>query len=96
MSKVPPRWCSSAPRLEHELAELERVADSWAADGLKVLAIAERRLPDASLDDDAVECDLELVGVVALHDPLRVGTRGYSRRLLPPACGWRWSPVTIL
>jgi len=75
-----------------ELAELERVADSWAADGLKVLAIAERRLPDASLDDEAVECDLELVGVVALHDPLRASAHGAIRDAL--AAGLRVEMVT--
>jgi Ca2+-transporting ATPase len=36
-----------------------------------VLAVAERRLHDASLDDDA----LDLVGVVALLDPLRATAR---------------------
>ena len=74
------------------LAELERVADSWAADGLKVLAIAERSLPDASLDDEAVERDLELVGVVALHDPLRASASSAVRDAL--SAGLRVEMVT--
>ena len=52
-------------------ALLEDVAEDWASRGLKVLAVAERRLPDASLDDDELEDELRLVGLVALHDPLR-------------------------
>ena len=52
-------------------ASLEAVAEDWASRGLKVLAVAERPLLDASVDDDAVEHDLRLVGLVALQDPLR-------------------------
>jgi magnesium-transporting ATPase (P-type) len=36
-----------------------------------VLAIAERAVADASIGDEALERDLRLVGLVALHDPLR-------------------------
>jgi Ca2+-transporting ATPase len=54
-----------------EAGLIEAVAEDWASEGLKVLAVAERPLPDASLDDDALERELRLVGVVALHDPLR-------------------------
>jgi Ca2+-transporting ATPase len=50
---------------------LERLAEEWAAEGLRVLAVAERPVADASPDDDALERDLRPVGLVALHDPLR-------------------------
>ena len=75
-----------------ELAELRQVANAWASDGLKVLAIAERRLPDASLDDEAVERGLVLVGVVGLHDPLRESAPGAIREAL--AAGLRVKMVT--
>ena len=54
-----------------EAASMEAVAEGWASQGLKVLAIAERPLADASLAEDALERQLRLVGLVALHDPLR-------------------------
>ena len=54
-----------------EVASIEAVAEGWASEGLKVLAVAERQLPDTSLDEDALEHQLRLVGLVALHDPLR-------------------------
>jgi Ca2+-transporting ATPase len=51
-------------------AELERVAAGWAGQGLRVLAVAERTVA-ADADDEELERDLRLVGLVALHDPLR-------------------------
>lgn len=57
------------------VAAIEAVAEGWASEGLKVLAVAERVLPDASLDDHALERGLHLVGLVALHDPLRETAR---------------------
>ena len=59
-----------------ESGGLERLAEEWAAEGLRVLAIAERSLSDPSVTDEAVERDLRLVGLVALHDPLRETARG--------------------
>jgi Ca2+-transporting ATPase len=57
-------------------SEAERTAEAWAEEGLRVLAVAERRLPDgAGLGADEVEFDLELLGLVALHDPLRQSAR---------------------
>ena len=47
-------------------------AEAWAAEGLRVLAVAVRELEeteDPVVDD--VEHDLRLLGVIALHDPLR-------------------------
>ncbi len=54
-----------------ESASIEAVAKEWASRGLKVLAIAKRELPAAQVEDDALEVGLTLVGLVALHDPLR-------------------------
>jgi Ca2+-transporting ATPase len=75
-----------------EIRELEQVAERWASEGLKVLAIAERRAADASLDDDELELDLELVGLVALHDPLRETARDAVREAL--SAGVRVEMVT--
>jgi P-type Ca2+ transporter type 2C len=51
--------------------ELQLAAGAWATEGLRVLAVAERVVhPQAPLDE-SLESDLRLLGVVALHDPLR-------------------------
>ena len=47
------------------------LASAWAAEGLRVLAVAERELEPGSWSDAEIECDLVLLGVIALHDPLR-------------------------
>ena len=50
----------------------EEMQETWAAQGLRVLAVAERRLPSGvPEDEDTLERDLELVGLVGLQDPLR-------------------------
>jgi len=52
--------------------DLLAAAETWAGEGLRVLALASRDLErDAPLDAEEVERDLRLLGVVALHDPLR-------------------------
>jgi Ca2+-transporting ATPase len=61
-------------RARDEGAQLAQVAEEWAAGGLRVLAVAERAVPDG-VDDDDLERDLRPVGLVGLHDPLRETAR---------------------
>ena len=51
------------------------VTDNYASAGLRVLAVAERHLPDDLRDytPDTVECDLTFLGLVAMMDPPRPG-----------------------
>jgi Ca2+-transporting ATPase len=56
---------------DDEARELEESARVLASDGLRVIAVASRRLEDAAMDDDAIESGLTMIGLVALHDPLR-------------------------
>ena len=56
----------------HAVTEL---AERWASEGLRVLAVAERGVADPAAPDEALERDLEVVGLVALQDPLRVAAR---------------------
>lgn len=64
--------------------ELERVVEAMAAEGLRVLAIAERQLPEGKealfasgqgrpLAADGIERDLTVLGLVAMTDPPREG-----------------------
>ena len=46
------------------------MTERWAADGLRVLAVASRDLDGQPLGEE-IEHDLRLLGGVALHDPLR-------------------------
>ena len=49
---------------------------AWAGDGLRVLAVAAGDAhPECALDE-TVEDELELIGIVALHDPLRPTSAG--------------------
>ena len=54
-----------------ERHRIEAVADEWAHQGLRVLAVAHRTLPPGTQIDDRVDSALTCVGIVALHDPLR-------------------------
>jgi Ca2+-transporting ATPase len=54
-----------------EVRTLEERAEAWARSGLRVLAVAERLVTAAPPADDDLEAELVLVGLVALHDPLR-------------------------
>jgi Ca2+-transporting ATPase len=51
---------------------LLEAATRWADDGLRVLAVGERWLDGSSLPaEDELDDDLDLIGIVGLHDPLR-------------------------
>jgi calcium-translocating P-type ATPase len=57
------------------LSEAERAgalaaADAFAREGLRVLAVARRQVADAAIGE-RLEHDLELLGLVAMHDPPR-------------------------
>jgi P-type Ca2+ transporter type 2C len=63
-----------------ERARAELTAAAWAGEGLRVLAVAERPLPNVLEPSvDEVERDLELLGFVALHDPLMPTAAGALR-----------------
>jgi P-type Ca2+ transporter type 2C len=51
------------------LADVKRLAD----DGLRVIAVAERRVASAPLDAADAEADLAFAGLAAFRDPLRAG-----------------------
>ena len=52
--------------------ELLETADAWAAEGLRVLAVATRELGEfEDPTSDEIEHDFRLLGVIAMHDPLR-------------------------
>jgi Ca2+-transporting ATPase len=51
------------------LADVKRLAD----DGLRVIAVAERRAAEAPADVAEAESDLAFVGLAAFRDPLRAG-----------------------
>jgi Ca2+-transporting ATPase len=50
---------------------LARVAAEWGGEGLRVLAVGERPLPPGQALDDELDRGLRVLGLVALHDPLR-------------------------
>ena len=56
---------------ESDRRELLAHAAEWAAAGLRVLAVGERLLDAGEPAGDDVDRGLDLVGLVALHDPLR-------------------------
>jgi len=61
---------------DRQLRQVEAQVNAFAAQGLRVLAFAQRQLPDTGAvpqrRDDA-ECDLCLVGLIAMLDPPRRG-----------------------
>ena len=62
------------PLTEHDRERVLAVLERYAAQGLRVLAVARRRLPDGSQPPDRredAERDLVLLGLVALFDPPR-------------------------
>ena len=54
-------------------AQIEQANDDYAREGLRVLAVAQRVLPNDLLDMSAemVECDLTFMGLIAMQDPPR-------------------------
>jgi Ca2+-transporting ATPase len=69
---APEALIAGAQATAEERRALSAHAAAWAGEGLRVLAVAQRHLDAGELaDDDAVERDLSLVGLVALRDPLR-------------------------
>ncbi|HET7856024.1 MAG TPA: cation-transporting P-type ATPase, partial [Gaiellaceae bacterium] len=62
---------------EVERSEAGLTASAWAEEGLRVLAIARRELPHGiEHAAETVERELDLLGFVALHDPLRASAPG--------------------
>jgi Ca2+-transporting ATPase len=56
-----------------EVANAATVAERWAVEGLRVLALAERRIATLPAAIDAVEAELHLLGIVGITDPPRRG-----------------------
>ena len=56
---------------EYRRRELLAGALDWAADGLRVLAVGERRLSGDLPAEDELDQEIELLGLVGLSDPLR-------------------------
>ncbi|MFN8163580.1 MAG: cation-transporting P-type ATPase [Solirubrobacterales bacterium] len=70
--------CSEAS--VEERREIEALAERWASQGLRVLAVASRTLdPAAAEDPQQLERGLQLLGLVALQDPLREGAAAAVR-----------------
>ncbi|HLS78806.1 MAG TPA: cation-transporting P-type ATPase [Nocardia sp.] len=63
------------PATVADTPEAIAVAAGWARDraleGYRVLAVATRELPALAGQDDDIECDLHLIGLIALADPPR-------------------------
>jgi P-type Ca2+ transporter type 2C len=62
-------------------SELLAEATAWASEGLRVLAVGERSVGSEGLgEDDEVDRDLEILGIVGLRDPLRPTAADSIRR----------------
>jgi Ca2+-transporting ATPase len=73
-------YTKGAPEVVAELAgadgELSAAALAWAEEGFRVLAVATRALDADTAFDESIEHGGTLLGVIALHDPLRATTPG--------------------
>jgi len=56
---------------EAELERLHTVAERWASEGVRVLAVASRGVDPAETSEEALESNLQPLGLVGLTDPLR-------------------------
>ncbi len=54
--------------------ELTELAGYWAGEGLRVLAVADRVDVDPHDEPDEIESELNVLGLVAFHDPLRASS----------------------
>jgi calcium-translocating P-type ATPase len=68
---APERVVARCALSEAERTEALARAEAFASNGLRVLALARRRVDDVPLERDRVERELEFVGLVALLDPPR-------------------------
>jgi calcium-translocating P-type ATPase len=68
-TKGAPEILAALAEASHE--DLLDTAGAWATEGLRVLAVAARELEPTQTADEDVERSLRLLGVIALHDPLR-------------------------
>ena len=60
--------------------ELLAAAMDWAADGLRVLAVGERLLSGDLPNEDELDGDIQILGLVGLRDPLRATAAASVRR----------------
>ncbi|OAX84843.1 potassium/sodium efflux P-type ATPase, fungal-type [Emergomyces africanus] len=69
---------------EDKKAEIRYVVDSMAGEGLRVLCVAHKIIPEGELGQlsqrQLTEKDFEFVGLVGLYDPPRVETLGAVRK----------------
>jgi len=54
-----------------QAARLRHLATAWGEEGLRVLAVGERRLPEGAALRDDIDLGTDPVGLLALDDPLR-------------------------
>ncbi len=61
------------PLTSQQREEIIAVNDEYARNGLRVLAVAMRKLPNAVVDyrPETIECDLIFLGLIAMMDPPR-------------------------
>jgi Ca2+-transporting ATPase len=65
---------SAAADPDADLLAAERVADRYAADGYRVLALAERWVADVPARLDEAERGLHLLGLIGMADPPRAAS----------------------
>ncbi len=62
-----------------ELERLRTVAERWAAEGVRVLAVASRTVDPDERDENVLETGLRPLGLVGLTDPLRASAAASIR-----------------